>query len=637
MIKHKGVLILLCTLVLMLASAGAAQAAPAIILIGDENCQVTQYRIDDAMANQVMLDDMLSKMGSAFENGNSLVGVTGDNLLVDLNSGLENVSGYIYYENGVTAGTIAEGTYLPPDFFAEIDEDGLLVFSKPSQGEAQKDVGQWIGSGYHVLNNGFIDAVKVAKKNAVNKSFLQNYLNNSIETKMDSETHTSQKAIEIFQSINTSTEASYSDAFFSGSVSVDYSKASTTKRNETLIKHFAILRQSVVKYDPPDNDDLNNHRDAVFIAALNTGVGNLINSHASQTSINNAVKDIFTDYGTHIILGYELGGRAELNYSFSNQACIEKSDIETAVKASYKGIDKSVSGENRTKITKNIEQVNTYSDLKIHFSGGQLNDMTSIGDFNRNYNTWTATVKAAPTMLSIPSIDNDMIPLWELTGEPRDYSDATNTHGYGPIALAMYNCFNDMAMGKEDILKQYDYSATSNREDYVITDIGVWGNNTKQSALDQISTNGYEVVRLQPEGHNRYELEANNGAGGSYIYIAYRMERFRENNVIKQDVLARAIVDIAVTVGKNKRIPNYTHLGVDLNADVGGDYIYLNYLTKANDSQNKFKPLEEISGYYTKLFNLPYGWRNPSESHDLNRGVHGSTDIYLVVKPKTNI
>jgi hypothetical protein len=189
--------------------------------------------------------------------------------------------------------------------------------------------------------------------------------------------------------------------------------------------------------------------------------------------------------------------------------------------------------------------------------------MTSIEEFKAKYADWVATVKSQPTMLNFPSIDNNLMPLWELTGESKDYSDPNNQHGYGHIALAMYNCFLDLAHEQQGLLEQYDYSMTSDKTDYVMTDIGVWGSGTSEGALHEISSQGYEVVRLNPDGHGRYEIDANKGAGGDYLYIAYRMEKFRENGIVKQDVLDRAIVDIAITIGENSSKTNYEKVNVD--------------------------------------------------------------------------
>ncbi len=100
------------------------------------------------------------------------------------------------------------------------------------EGEAQIDVGQWIGSGYDVINNGFIDASLVSPFNAVDKVFLQNNLLNVSDSIADAKTYCSQKAEEIYNSININSEAEYKNVYFSGSVSADYAKATTTKRNE---------------------------------------------------------------------------------------------------------------------------------------------------------------------------------------------------------------------------------------------------------------------------------------------------------------------------------------------------------------------------------------------------------------------
>lgn len=626
MIKHRGIITMLCTILIILLSAGVVLGAPDVIIVQDKNYQVVQYRVDDALESQVLMNDMMDKLENAFENGYSIIGITGDNLIIDLNSGLESVDGYVYYENGVADGSIPEGSYFQPDFFAELAEDGSVVLNKPTQapGSPQIDVGQWIGSGYDVLNNGYPEGSNTAPKLAVDKTYLQKYVVNIGDSYTDSKTAISQKATEIYSSLNNSTDATYKTACFSGNVSVDYKQASDKKRNETLIKHFAIYRDSFVKLELPGDTDLVDHRTSKFsqhLADVSTAVYKV-----------EAIDQLFRDYGTHIITGYDLGGRAELNYAFSNQASIETKDIEVAVKASYQGIGSSAKGSNRTKIENNMEQVQSYSDINIKLYGGTHINVNTIDDFKANYSKWIASVKEKPTMLNIPNIDINLEPLWELTGEP----------GYDiqskPIANAIYNRFITLALERGIELSQYDYSITSNLKDFAITEILVETGKSKEDALSKFPDN-YTIVRLNPDGHNRLELETNKGAGGAWIYIGYKMERFQEPDpdnpgemIIHNDVLNRGIVDIAISLGKDKGITNYEHNGVDLNATVGGDYVYLNYLRYEKDTAHKYKLIKDISGYYTKHYTIPPGWRSPSQNHDLNRSVKGSDDIYLVIK-----
>lgn len=153
MIKHRRIITVLCTILTILLSAGVVLGAPNVIIVQDKNYQAVQYRVDDALESQVLMNDMMGRLENAFENGYSIIGITGDNLIIDLNSALESVDGYVYYENGVADGSIPEGSDFQPDFFAELAEDGSVVLNKATQapGLPQIDVGQWIGSGYHVL------------------------------------------------------------------------------------------------------------------------------------------------------------------------------------------------------------------------------------------------------------------------------------------------------------------------------------------------------------------------------------------------------------------------------------------------------------------------------------------------------
>lgn len=627
MSKHRGKITVLCAMLIVLFSAGVVLGAPAAIIVQDGNYQAFQYRVDDALGNQVLMNDMMDKLKNAFENGYGIIGISADNQIINLNAALGSVPGFIYYENAVADGSISEGYYLCPDFIVEIAGDGSLDLNDaPIQGPAQVDTGKWIGSGYNVLSNGYVDAANTAPKAAVDLIFLQEHVANTSENRTDSQTAISQKASEIYSSLNNSTDVTYKNTCFSGSVGVDYKQASTTKRNETLIKHFAIYRSSFVKLELPGDTDLVDHRTLTFI--------NRLADMSTAANTDNAIDLLFRDYGTHIITGYDLGGRAELNYAFSNQASIKEQDIAVAVNASYQGISSKVTGENRTKIVNNMKQMQNYSDMNIALYGGDLTNVNTIEDFKANYTNWIASIKEYPAMLNIPNIDLNLTALWELTGEPGDPSDIESK----PVAKLIHDRFMTLARERGVLLNNYDFSVTSNEKDFVITDIMVQTGDSKENALNKFPDH-YVIVRINPDGHDRLELEANKGAGGCYIYIGYKMERFRkpdpdepENMLIDQNILNNAIVDIAITLGKNKGKKDYEHIGVDLNATVRGEYIYLNFLRYGNDKAHKYKPIKDISGYYTKHFTSPQGWRGPSENYDLNKGVKGSDYIYLVVK-----
>lgn len=626
MSKHWGKITLLTALLMVLLMTGVALGAPESIIVQDESCRAFQYQVDDALENPLLMNDLEQRLTTAFEHGYSIIGINTDNQIINLNAALGSVPGYIYYENAVADGEIPAGYFLRPDFLVEIAEDGSLVLNEaPLQGPVQVDTGKWIGSGYNVLNNGYVDAANTAPKAAVDLAFLQQHVSNTGENRTDSKTAISQKASEIYSSLNNSTNVTYKSTCFSGSVDVDYNKATTTKRNETLIKHFAIYRNSFVKLELPGDTDLADHLTPIF--------ANRLAGLSSASDRDKAIDLLFRDYGTHIITGYDLGGRAELNYAFSNQASIKEEDIAVAVKASYQGIASSVKGENKTKIVNNMQQMQDYSDTNIALYGGNLTNVSTIEDFKANYATWIASIKDYPTMLNIPNIDLNLTPLWELTGEAGDPSNIESK----PIAKAIYERFMTLARERGVLLNGYDFSDTSNEKDFVITDIMVQTGNSKEAALNKFPEH-YVIVRLNPDGHDRMELEANKGAGGCYIYIGYKMERFRrpdpndpEIMIIDQDILDEGIVDIAITCGKNKKKTNYQHVGVDLNATVGGNFIYINFLRYRDDATHKYKPIKDISGYYTQHYTIPRGWRSPSDNYDLNRGAGGAF-IYLAVK-----
>lgn|GEM_PF-2068645 len=129
MIKNKRLIAMLCTLALMMLCVAPALGMPNTVKVEQANGQIIEYSINAAIANAKLLADMNAKLAAAFEAGKKIVGVTSDNKVVDVAAGLSAAS-YTTYENGVAAGTIAQGTNLVADKVAEL-VGGEVVYNDP--------------------------------------------------------------------------------------------------------------------------------------------------------------------------------------------------------------------------------------------------------------------------------------------------------------------------------------------------------------------------------------------------------------------------------------------------------------------------------------------------------------------------
>jgi len=364
-----------------------------------------------------------------------------------------------------------------------------------------------------------------------------------------------------------------------------------------------------------------------------------------KLTVNAAIDRLFDRYGTHIIKGYQLGGRLEMNYLFANESRKDDYTLSVAVKASYRGISTTVTGEAKTKIEKDVEEMNKNSTLKFSTVGGDNITLTcsDVSDIKSTYQRWVDSIVNKPAMYNIPDLDQNLSGIWNYTGEPQDYSDPVNNpEQYGVVARLMCKRFMELADQAAVSLNGYDFS-DSNYEDknLIVTDIKVFTGSSREEALNKVPE-GYTVVRINPEGRDRDELDANKGAGGKYIFIAYKRESKvsipADNSDVASytdnaDVLGRAITDVALVNHCDLNKPpagGFKPIAIDLNEGTGKQAIYL-WIKR----DKALSPIYDIAGYIGTN-SIPDGWHSintsVSISEDLNKYVSGSPYIWLVLK-----
>ena len=160
-----------------------------------------------------------------------------------------------------------------------------------------------------------------------------------------------------------------------------------------------------------------------------------------------------------------------------------------------------------------------------------------------------------------------------------------------------------------------------------ITDIMVVAAGSSGGALAKVPP-GYTMVMLNPGTNSTQIMDANESVGGDFVFIAYKLSPDK----------SKAIYDIQVIDGQNSA--NYTDkdnkhyynkIAVDLNSNVGGDYIYLFY-SKAIASDTQF--VKEILWAFIRLRNeasLPAGSQWTKDRLDLNKGA-GHDFIFLAYR-----
>lgn len=141
------------------------------------------------------------------------------------------------------------------------------------------------------------------------------------------------------------------------------------------------------------------------------------------------------------------------------------------------------------------------------------------------------------------------------------------------------------------------------RTDYVYRDLTV------------ISGNSANIN--PPNGYEKLNYDLNATAGGAHIYLCYR--KGTESELRSAGI--KPISEIRVIEGKNTPTPNgYTKINVDLNQGAGGSYLYLCY--KRGEFQEAIKDITVIQGRSSSI-EPPDKQHYTKVNVDLNKGAGG--------------
>lgn len=199
-------------------------------------------------------------------------------------------------------------------------------------------------------------------------------------------------------------------------------------------------------------------------------------------------KEVFDDYGTHLLKNALLGARLSIN--FTNHQNVFETKDEAEVKINC--VLKDVIGANRsTAFSETTKRFIDNSDINISCIGGHYSGELDIHSIPKMYNEWMKSVND-PSFQAICGISNksDLIPIWEFCKD-------TNR--------------------KKELESYYLAETEKNRNallkyDTFVTDVKILSASTETEAKNQLKK-GYELVSK--------DLAKN--AGGYYTYLAYKL------------------------------------------------------------------------------------------------------------------
>lgn len=334
---------------------------------------------------------------------------------------------------------------------------------------------------------------------------------------------------------------------------------------------------------------------------------------------NMEAKDLFNKYGTHVLLDVYIGGRIDASFSTKRKTTETLSEIKDNIKTSFSAVIFKAESEFSHEESKNVKEAWENSDVFIRTWGGDSYAGISEADFKEYNPKWVDSIN------NINKRGN-----WTICDIPSD-----------PMTVRGFN---------ESLVPIWEFAEDSGRKDYLSDEFGRLSKTIENGLLQNelyvvdmcivADDNRGKAQEKVPQGYFLIDKDLNEGAGGKFIYLTYKLGR------INQKPYTNLCIEI-LGESREKGYHNCTHnnikseyyrFGIDLNWLAKGKYIYLN-----GTKDSRFGPirrLEVLSGDnkmpttysddYQDVWNAVRE-RGTDNMADCNRGAKGRW-IYILFK-----
>lgn len=362
-------------------------------------------------------------------------------------------------------------------------------------------------------------------------------------------------------------DGSYS--FFSGSISTEFGSESLTKSEY----EFSRFQESIGTW--------------ALDLTLDSKIRELLNEtfrtelDGLDTSDTDACQDFFRRYGSHILTGVVLGGRALRTASTNKYTVDKKYDLSVTAEEAFRFAIAQVSAEEKAQYLSAVSSFNTNSSVNQNTIGGnpELGDGVFNGQ-NSTFAQWSKSVIEDPVFVEFTAV-NPFTPIWEL-------------------------CVNDVKghkvrSGLSTYYKDHWAPEYANRlrlrPDYI-------------DALTFVEGDSSTIAPTP--GYQKLNFDLNYTAGGKYIYLCYHKASYDSLGPNKPPV-----TNLDVIFDNEATPSGYTKMPTDLNGGAGGKFVYLCYKTGDYDPD---KAILDITAFSGSEFGVspPYGFTKIPR--DLNAG-----------------
>ena len=289
----------------------------------------------------------------------------------------------------------------PKYTYDDIPEEGNLEGTY-SQFTNIANVTSYLGFGYNVIKSHYINRHEVLNTNPIfNLKQLSNttlLLASGVDYKSESISNSSMQ--EFSRSYNTKIGISGGyGPFFSGGIQADFEGGSNGKTYYYFYKGMIDIKTfNLSMY--AETSDLRNMLAADFSDDLN--------------SLPPAA--FFDKYGTHFLKSITMGGRLELNVTYSSESVKETSEIQAAVDVDVNYMNACVKGKASTQYNNTLEEEAISKNETVVYRGGTLYPMSTAETVNQYHGNWVDSFNnnlSKSDLVGVPNYQS-LVPMWEL-------------------------------------------------------------------------------------------------------------------------------------------------------------------------------------------------------------------------------
>jgi hypothetical protein len=278
----------------------------------------------------------------------------------------------------------------------------------------------YLGHGYDVITAKYADSGSVKHYSILDTDrLLQDGLILQMPNSQSGSTFASGESAQAYsQQLATSVGVSGSYLFFSGSVKANFSSASLSQSNSS----FATLSYDASLYDlyiDQQHAKMSDYLDPAFAKAIN------------DPTVD--PDTIFDQYGTHVLLSEQMGGRldynASANSSYTQQSHDMQADMDASFNALYASANVSVSTSQSTASSSYTQNSSTNINAYPAYGSGSLDPAA--------FAAWFQNMQTNPTLCDFSQ--DPFVPVWQLATDPARQQQIEaafaawgNSHDYVP-------------------------------------------------------------------------------------------------------------------------------------------------------------------------------------------------------------